>query len=101
MQRGIPAIIFLSLCLLSGSAVAADGKAVYDKACKMCHGTGMMGAPKAGDSGAWGPRLEKGDEALLKSVVNGMGAMPARGGCRTCSDEELTAAIEYMTQGTQ
>ena len=29
---------------------AADGEAVFNKTCKLCHGTGVMNAPKAGDA---------------------------------------------------
>lgn len=100
MQHRVPAAIFLGLCL-SGSVLAADGKAVFDKSCKMCHGTGMMGAPKVGDGKAWGPRLEKGKDALLESVINGLGTMPARGGCRSCSDEDLAAAVDYIAAQSQ
>jgi cytochrome c5 len=33
---------------------------------------------------------------LLHSAINGKNAMPPRGTCATCSDDELKAAIEYM-----
>ena len=56
----------------------------------------MAGAPKLGDQGAWGARASKGVDALLSSVVNGLNAMPPKGGCATCSDAELKGAIEHM-----
>jgi cytochrome c5 len=36
------------------SALANDGKAVYDRACVACHGTGVANAPRLGDKAAWG-----------------------------------------------
>jgi len=33
---------------------------------------------------------------LLASVKNGLGAMPAKGLCFDCSDEDYTALINYM-----
>ena len=73
-----------------------DAEAAYQMSCNACHGTGAAGAPMLGDSGAWEPRLEKGMEALMTNVVNGVGAMPARGICMTCSDDDLQAIVDYM-----
>ena len=80
----------------AGAAVSADaGKALYDKACVTCHAAGVAGAPKLGDKAAWAPRIAKGDEALLKSSIDGLNAMPPRG-ASTATDDELKAAIAYM-----
>lgn len=68
----------------------------YEANCAMCHAAGLAGAPKLDDKSAWAPRVNKGIDSLLKSVVNGLNAMPPRGGCTTCSDEELKLTIEYM-----
>ena len=73
-----------------------DAEAAYQMSCNACHGTGAAGAPMLGDSGAWEPRLDKGMEALMANVVNGVGAMPARGICMTCSDDDLQAIVDYM-----
>jgi cytochrome c5 len=82
----------------AGAAVAAarSGEEVYNSACLACHSVGVAGAPKLGDSGAWSARAGKGIDTLLSSVVNGLNAMPPKGTCTTCSDDELKAAIEYM-----
>ena len=73
-----------------------DAEAAYQMSCNACHGTGAAGAPMLGDSGAWEPRLDKGMETLMANVVNGVGAMPARGICMTCSDDDLKAIVDYM-----
>lgn len=78
------------------TAAAADGKGIYDKTCVACHAAGVAGAPKLGDKAAWAPRLASGDDALLKSVISGKGAMPPKGGNTGLSDAEVKAAVAYM-----
>jgi len=72
------------------------GAATYQKVCNACHGTGAAGAPKLGDKAAWASRAERGIDALLETAIQGKGAMPPRGTCATCSDEDLRAVIQYM-----
>jgi len=64
--------------------------------CAACHGTGVAGAPKIGDSAAWEPRAAQGIDTLLAHATDGFKAMPAKGTCGDCSEDELKAAIEYM-----
>ena len=73
-----------------------SGDQVYNASCLACHSTGVAGAPKTGDQAAWAPRASKGLDALLATAVSGINAMPPKGTCADCSDEELKAAIEYM-----
>ncbi|MCL1141061.1 c-type cytochrome [Shewanella pneumatophori] len=83
---------------LSTNVLAQDGKAVYDKACQVCHSMGVAGAPKSHDAAAWEPRLGKGMDALVSSVKSGLNAMPPGGMCTDCSDEDYKNAIEYMSK---
>lgn len=41
-----------------------------------------------GDKEAWAPRIDKGIDALIESINNGLGVMPPRGACPDCSDED-------------
>ena len=77
---------------------SADGQKIYQTSCQACHATGAAGAPKLGDKDAWAPRIAKGNDALLSSVTNGLKAMPPKGACMSCSEEELRAAMEYMVE---
>jgi cytochrome c5 len=83
-----------SLALADGDAVA--GEAVFKHACKMCHGSGMMGAPKLGDKAAWAPRMELGASKLTEHAISGIRKMPPRGTCKSCSDEDIANAVAYM-----
>ncbi|KXS52587.1 MAG: cytochrome C5 [Marinobacter sp. T13-3] len=85
----------------SASSGPRSGQAVYDAACSACHAAGVAGAPVMGDAGAWGPRIDKGMETLTNHALNGFNAMPARGACSDCSDEEIVNAIEYMVEQSQ
>ena len=67
------------------------------QACVACHAAGVANAPKLGDKAAWAPRIATGKEALLKSVLNGKGAMPPKAGAADLKDDDLKAAIDYMT----
>ena len=73
-----------------------DPAGVYQMNCFACHGTGAADAPMLGDSEAWDARMEKGMQAVMANAINGVGAMPARGICMSCSDEELQQVVEYM-----
>lgn len=83
----------------SGEAQGRSGEEVYNTFCFACHGTGVSGAPLAHSSEQWAPRLDKGMDAIWTSTINGLGAMPPKGTCMNCSDDELHAAIEYMSGG--
>ncbi|MGM0450371.1 MAG: c-type cytochrome [Pseudomonadota bacterium] len=72
------------------------GEDVYADACASCHDSGAAGAPKIGDSGAWSDRISKGDDTLYDHAINGFNAMPAKGGCSDCSDEEIENAVDHM-----
>jgi cytochrome c5 len=37
-------------------------------------------------------------ETILANAINGINAMPPRGTCNSCSDEEIQASIDYMLE---
>jgi cytochrome c5 len=77
--------------------VLQSGQAVYTAVCAACHAAGLAGAPKIGDASAWGPRIAQGYETLLKHAVEGIRAMPAKGGNPDLDDVEVARAVVYMT----
>ncbi|GLK60626.1 c-type cytochrome [Azotobacter vinelandii DJ] len=78
---------------------ARSGDDVVAKYCNACHGTGLLNAPKVGDSAAWKTRADAkgGLDGLLQSALSGLNAMPPKGTCADCSDDELKAAIGKMS----
>ncbi len=76
-----------------------DGATVFNTFCTACHTTGAAGAPIRGNHELWAPRVAKGMDVLTNHALNGFNAMPARGSCMDCTDEEVVAAIKYLTDG--
>jgi cytochrome c5 len=54
-----------------------------------------------GDAAAWQPRIDKGMDTLWQHTLNGLNAMPPKGTCMACSDEELRAAMDHMVGQVQ
>jgi len=79
-------------------AVAMSGDQVYQQVCASCHASGIMNAPKMGDAAAWQARLAKGKETLYANAINGIGAMPAKGGRADMSDDAIRAAVDHLTK---
>ena len=76
--------------------IVVDGETVYGGLCKTCHEAGVAGAPMAG-SDQMATRLdEKGLDMLVSNAINGLNAMPPRGGNPTLTDEQIRAAVEFM-----
>lgn len=76
--------------------VLKTGEQVYAAACAACHTAGAAGAPKLGDKGQWAARLSQGFDTLWKHAVEGIGAMPAKGGNSSLDDIEVARAVAYM-----
>ncbi|MFH4413951.1 c-type cytochrome [Vibrio diabolicus] len=75
-----------------------DGATVYGTFCIACHASGVNGAPKTGNADDWAPRIAQGKETLVKHALEGFNAMPAKGTCMDCSDDEIIAAIDHMIE---
>lgn len=69
---------------------------IYNTYCMACHGTGAAGAPIKGNSEAWKPHVAKGRATLIKHAISGFNAMPPRGTCGDCSDEELASTVDFI-----
>ncbi|MCW8109931.1 c-type cytochrome [Alteromonas ponticola] len=84
----------------AGAGGAKSGEDVYNQACMACHGAGVLGAPKLQVAADWQPRIDaRGLDGIWQNALNGINAMPPRGACGNCSDDEIKAAIEYMVEG--
>ena len=83
----------------AGGGGAQSPDDIIAKHCSACHGTGLLGAPKIGDTAAWKERADHqgGLDGILAKAITGINAMPPKGTCMTCTDEELKGAIEKMS----
>jgi len=80
---------------MADTGSAKSGEELVNGACAACHVAGVAGAPLLDDEAAWAERREAGLDALVASVINGKGAMPARGGS-PYTDEEIRIAVQHM-----
>lgn len=81
----------------ASSGEPRTGEQVYGASCFTCHATGAAGAPKLGDAAAWAARLDvRGVDGMYNSAINGYQAMPAKGLCMNCSEEEIKAAVDHI-----
>ena len=75
------------------------GEKIFKQFCTSCHGNPPIidiKAPQIGDKKAWKIRRQMGMQTLMKITTMGVGAMPARGGCFECSDDQLRETIRYI-----
>lgn len=73
------------------------GQKIYERYCVVCHKEGLVGAPIIHDKQAWKSRLSgRTLNELVVSAVKGLNAMPAKGTCYECTDDDIKSAIEYM-----
>lgn len=73
-----------------------EGAQIVSHYCANCHAPKPLiplGAPVTGDKEAWKLRIKQDFDQLFEHADAGFNAMPARGGCFECSDQQLLLAI--------
>jgi len=76
-----------------------ESEQIYQHFCSTCHASSPtipLGAPRLKNIEDWRPRLKQGINQLLLHTYEGMNAMPPRGGCFECTDEQLKSAVLFM-----
>ncbi|WP_285422921.1 c-type cytochrome [Pseudomonas sp. F3-2] len=89
----------MDVAATAGGGGAKSPDDVIGKHCNACHGTGLLGSPKIGDNAEWDKRAKEqgGLDGLLAKAITGINAMPPKGTCADCSDDELKGAIKKMS----
>jgi cytochrome c5 len=102
-QRVLERIAPVGTVVLAEAGAASgnrSGEQVFAQVCKTCHETGLAGAPKAGDKGAWAPRIAEGEKTLVQHAIAGYqgktGVMPPMGGNPELTDDEVHRAVVYI-----
>lgn len=82
----------------SAKLIPADPRIakLYAQSCKSCHTVADSGAPLTGDKAAWSVRLQKGEDALAQSTLQGLNGMPPGGQCFACTPDDLRALTRFM-----
>jgi len=97
IARRIQPVAGFKLVDADAPKVLKTGEQVFQSTCSACHGTGVAGAPKFGDKDAWAKYIALGYDELVKNAINGIRAMPPRGGNAALADLEVARAVVYMT----
>ena len=80
----------------AGLPLERSASNVYELVCRSCHGPGAISHPELANKDAWQTRLDADPKLLLDRVLNGYGSMPAKGACESCTDDEISAALDHM-----
>lgn len=102
MIRFLLLIASLSLPGVSQTAVAAEGKALYEATCIACHGPMAKGAIPGVPDLATGGRLAKSDTEVAANILNGFQskgspmAMPPKGGNPNLTAADAKALVKYL-----
>lgn len=98
-------LIFLWLPVNSASANGSDGKVIYEKNCKMCHGADAKGSPKVAKALKVDPaRLDltdketsdKKDAELVQTVSDGSKNKVMKSFKDKLTQEEIAAIIKHI-----
>lgn len=84
----------------AGPHVDKSGEEVVQAVCAMCHASGLMSSPKIGDNAQWAPRIAQGYDMLVSHAVNGIRAMPAKGGNPALTEGEVANAVVFMANSS-
>jgi len=80
-----------------------EGEQIVRHYCANCHAVNPLiplGAPRQQIPADWEARVRQGMSILLQHTAEGLRAMPARGGCFECTDEQLLLAVLAMLPPT-
>jgi cytochrome c5 len=97
----LAALLSLAVVPLAGMADEAApqaGEKIVGNVCSVCHGSGLLGAPKIGDTSAWQARFSNAGSVrtLVETAEHGKGNMPPRGGVSRLSQSDIESAIQFM-----
>jgi cytochrome c5 len=97
------ALIIVLLAQVALGAQPADtslarGKAVYEERCRLCHDVGLHGAPQPGNRFVWPEPTEENIDRLARRAECGERVMRPKGTCKTCTIDDIKAAIRYMIE---
>lgn len=82
------------------TATVSKAAKVYETSCSACHANAAIGAPVLGDKESWAEVVTKGIDTVYLNGINGINAMPPKGGA-DLSDEEFKEVVDYMINSSK
>ena len=74
------------------------GKTIYENTCAGCHDAGIADAPKFGNKADWAQVRKEKLKDVFANAINGLNAMPPKGGDMSLKDEDVKSAVKYMLE---
>jgi len=96
-----PASTERSMPVVEATGPVHPGQAAYEASCSACHANEAIGAPVVGDKEAWASVMAKGIDGVYHNGINGINAMPPKGGNMDLSDDEVKVIIDYMIEASK
>lgn len=98
LRKITPAIALLLMAATSAQAGSVD---TFSSVCAECHTGGikgfMSGAPNVNKPASWQKFLERDSEDRMREIVlRGTKDHKAKGGCTTCSDQQIIEVLDYL-----
>lgn len=93
-------LVFLGLVSLghADGTSGPNGRAVYEERCRFCHEVGVRGAPRPGNRFVWPEATQENIDRLAHRAKCGERVMPPMGTCKSCTIDDIKAAIRYMIE---
>ncbi len=82
----------------ASTSVAAGS---YEASCSACHSNAAIGAPVVGDKETWAEVVSKGIDTVYANGINGINAMPPKGGNMDLSDAQFKEIVDYMINSSK
>jgi len=73
----------------------------YEVSCSACHNNKVIGAPLFGDKDAWEEVMSKGISKVYENGLNGINAMPPKGGNIELSEKEFKDIVDYLINSSK
>lgn len=68
----------------------------WARSCVLCHVGGEGGAPRMGNADDWGPRIARGEDAMVANAIAGYNNMPPLGYCMDCEEADFRYLTRHM-----
>lgn len=94
------------IAVMAATSAQAAGSDTFKSVCSECHTGGfkgfMSGAPNVEKPATWQKYLARDSKAQMQEIVlRGTKDHKAKGGCASCSDQQIIEAIDYMLKRVQ
>ncbi len=85
---------------VAGAKEVTQAEKDYQTYCAACHANDAIGAPVVGNKDAWEAVLAKGKDAVYANGINGINAMPPKGGV-DLSDADFKKIVDFMINSSK